>query len=351
MISDVEGTGQRGRLKIFLGYTSGAGKSFKMLSEGCRRKARGQDVVVGAVQPKRTAEIDLLLDGMEVIPMKHVDGIAAMDVEAILKRHPQVCIVDGLAFDNPECSRHAHRWQDVEELLSAGITVVASINLQYIDQQRDAVKAITGKRAMQTIPRQFLDASDEIELVDAPHEMLVKRSSDILSKDENDHDRVAKLAALRRIALVLTADVVDAGLRRYLDANGLKQHWRTQERILVCVAPGVNACEMIEAGKRVAECFDGELIVACVRNAPLSTTDAAMLETHVKLARTCKARIEMLASRDPIEAIVKFARGHGITQIFAGHSRRRNWWTRLFGMRISQLVRAVPELDVRIFPI
>jgi two-component system sensor histidine kinase KdpD len=193
--------------------------------------------------------------------------------------------------------------------------------------------------------------ADEIELVDAPHEMLIGKTSDVLSKDESQRDRSAKLAALRRIALVLTADVVDAGLRRYLHANGLKQHWRTQERILVCVAPGVNACEMIEAGKRVAECFDGELIVACVRDAPLSTSEAALLETHVKVARTCRARIEMIARKDPIEAIVEFARANGITQIFAGHSRQRNWWTRLFGMRISRLVRAAPELDVRIFPI
>ena len=159
-----------GRLKVFLGYASGVGKSFRMFDEGRRRKERGQDVVVGATQTKLAPEIEPLLNGLEMIPTQSLRGMPAMDVEAILLRHPQICLVDGLAYDNPPGSRNAHRWQDVEELLRAGITVVGSVNLQYIEDQRDAVELLTGKRVTQTIPREFLNTADEIVIVDAPSE-------------------------------------------------------------------------------------------------------------------------------------------------------------------------------------
>jgi two-component system sensor histidine kinase KdpD len=139
---------RRGRLKIFLGYASGVGKSFRMLDEGRRRKERGQDIVVGAIQPKSTPELDEVLRKLEVIPLKTSDGIACMDVDLILKRRPAVCLVDGLAYDNPPGSARAHRWQDVEQLLEAGIGVITSINLQYVEERRDEVARIQGKRAI-----------------------------------------------------------------------------------------------------------------------------------------------------------------------------------------------------------
>src|SRR5215467_1744647 len=158
------------RLKIFLGYASGVGKSFRMLDEGRRRRERGQDVVVGALQSKIPPDIEPLLASLEVIATLHAKSGQAMDVSAILARRPQICLVDGLAYDNPPGCRNAHRWQDVEELLQAGITVVGSVNLQYIEDQRDAVEKLTGKRVTQTVPREFLNTADEIVIVDAPTE-------------------------------------------------------------------------------------------------------------------------------------------------------------------------------------
>src|SRR5207344_3048269 len=158
----------RGRLKVFLGYASGVGKSFRMLDEGRRRHERGQDVVAGALQPEVPENIRSLLNSLEIVPTLDVGGVPVMDVPAILRRHPMVCLVDGLAYDNPEGSRNRYRWQDVEELLDAGISVVASVNLQYIDDQRDAVENITGKKVTQTVPRAFLNMADEIVLVDTP---------------------------------------------------------------------------------------------------------------------------------------------------------------------------------------
>src|SRR5271167_3692422 len=168
---------RRGRLKVFLGYASGVGKSFRMLDEGRRRKERGQDVVVGAIQPKTSPEIEGVLSKLEVIPLREVNGVAVMDTPAILQRRPSACLVDGLAYDNPPGWPHASRWEDVNELLDAGISVITSINIQYIDELQERVARITGKSVKQTIPRSFLNSADEIVVVDAPPEMCMERSN------------------------------------------------------------------------------------------------------------------------------------------------------------------------------
>jgi two-component system sensor histidine kinase KdpD len=169
---------RRGRLKVFLGYASGVGKSFRMLDEGRRRHERGQDVVVGAIQPKTSHETECVLNKLEVIPLREVQGIPVMDTAAILKRHPSVCLVDGLAYDNPPGSPHASRWEDVNELLDAGISVISSVNIQYIDELQERVARITGKSVKQTVPRSFLNSADEIVVVDAPPEMCRERAQD-----------------------------------------------------------------------------------------------------------------------------------------------------------------------------
>src|ERR1700677_4626411 len=168
---------RRGRLKVFLGYASGVGKSFRMLDEGRRRRARGQDVVVGAIQPKMSEELAGLLQKLEVIPLRDSGGISYMDVEALLKRHPQVVLVDGLAYDNPPGRPNAHRWQDVEQLLIAGIAVITSVNLQYVEERGAEVERIQGKRVSVTVPESFLRTADEIEVVDAPAEYCMPQAS------------------------------------------------------------------------------------------------------------------------------------------------------------------------------
>ena len=158
----------QGRLKIFLGYAGGVGKSFRMFDEGRRRRSRGEDVAVAATQSTEPAVVGELLHGLEVIPPRVVDGVYAIDVEAVLRRHPQVCLIDGLAYRNPPGSRHAERWQDVEDLLTSGISVVTSINLQYVKERQRQVEAIRGKAVRDSVPEAFIRAADEIELVDGP---------------------------------------------------------------------------------------------------------------------------------------------------------------------------------------
>lgn len=150
---------RRGRLKVFLGYASVVGKSFQMLDEGRRRRERGEDVVVCGLQPQYPPEIQSVLQKLEIIPMLKIDGVEAIDIPAVIRRHPQVALIDGLAYDNPPGSPNAHRWQDVEQLLDAGISILTSVNLQYLEKLQEEVERITGKRAAYTIPRGFLDRS------------------------------------------------------------------------------------------------------------------------------------------------------------------------------------------------
>jgi two-component system sensor histidine kinase KdpD len=340
---------RRGKLKVFLGYASGVGKSFRMLDEGRRRRERGQDVVVGAIQPKTSPEIEGLLCQLEVIPLQTVEGVPVMDLPAILKRHPGVCLVDGLAYDNPPGSANPSRWQDVEQLLEAGISVISSVNIQYIDELRERVETITGKGVTQTVPRSFLNSADEIVVVDAPPEMCITRSSDGQIKP-GQYSEAQKLSELREIALLLAADVVDRQLETYLQRNGIAQTFGAQERILVCVTPRANAEAMIASGKRNAERFHGDLTVAYVSQPEISADDQAALERNLAIARVANAHIEILDGEDAIATILNFARERGITQIFVGHTARQRWWQRLNGTPLDRLILGAQDIDVRVFP-
>ena len=328
-----EKQGASGRLKVFLGYASGVGKSFRMFDEGRRRKERGQDVVVGALQSKIPADIEPLLGTLEIVPTVSIKGVPVMDVEAILRRQPHICLVDGLAYHNPPGSRNAHRWQDVEELLHAGITVVGSVNLQYIEDQRDAVEALTGKRVTQTIPREFLNTADEIVIVDAPTEKGTERRT-----------------ALREMALVLSADVIDAGLQRYLRSHGIEQTWGMHERFLICLTPRANFERMIASARRSAARFHCDVLAVYVKQEKLSGADQKSLEEGLAKARAGGLQVEMLEGEDPVATIVQYARAHGVSQIFVGHSAKKDLGTRMLGSPVSRLVRAARGMDVRVFP-
>jgi two-component system sensor histidine kinase KdpD len=304
-----------------------------MFDEGRRRRERGQDVVVGALQTKVPAEIQPLLSSLEIIPTLKVKGVSVVDVQAILQRHPQVCLIDGLAYDNPPGSRNSHRWQDVEELLLAGITIVTSLNLQHIEDQREAVEKLTGKRVRQTIPREFLNTADEIVIVDAPTEKSPGRRT-----------------ALREMALVLSADVIDAGLQRYLHSHGIEQPWGTHERFLICLTPRANFQRMVATARRNAARFHCDVLAVYVRRPGLSDAEREILEQGLAKAREDGAQVEVLEGEDPVETIVRYARSHGITQIFVGHSARKDLGTRMFGSPVSRLVRAARGIDVRVFP-
>jgi len=343
---------RRGRLKIFLGYAGGVGKSFRMLDEARRRRERGEDVVVGAMQLKVSPEVEALLQRMVVIPLRSVNGVPTMDVDAILRRHPQVCVVDGLAYDNPPGSAHPKRWQDVEHLMSSGISVVATVNLQHIEERREQVAKITGKHVTDTVPESFLRNADEIEIVDAPPDFCLQRSSGDLGANGTGPGRSLPqlLSELREIALLLAADVVDYQLEAYLVRHGIEQLWGAHERILVCVSPYADAAKMIASGKRNADRFHGELFVAYMNQPDLTPEEKAVLDKNLALAREASARIEALDGEDPSRTIMLFARAHGVTQIFLTNRTRSHWWDRIVGRPLDHLIRAAENIDVRVFP-
>ena len=337
----------KGRLKIFLGYASGVGKSFRMLDEARRRRDRGQDVVIGAVQPRMSDDVRELVKNLETIPLKGVGPESAMDMETLLRRCPSLCVVDGLAYNNPPGVRNPTRWQDVTELLDKGVSVLASINVQYVAELTAQVEAVTGKHVAHTVPVAFLKSADEIEIVDAPPEEPIERAP-----EEQTHaaKREQQLSKLRELTLVLAANVVDCQLVEYLKTQGLNQNFSTQERILVCITPRANVRAMIDTGKIIADRFHGELIVAYVEQPGISETDQAALDEKLQVARAAGACIEMLKGEDPVEAILTFVRSHGITQLFIGHSQRAGLWSRLWGNPVDKLIRGSPGVDIRVFP-
>src|SRR5262249_37215600 len=185
-------------------------------------------------EPRAPREVAKLMNKLEVIPLMTITHGTAIDVPAIIRRHPAICVIDGLAYNNPEGARNPTRWQDVQDLLDAGIKVIGSINIQYVAELRDQVEKITGKKITETVPVSFLKSADEIEIVDAPPEEPIERTTE----EQVEADRRAqRLSQLRELALVLTADVVDQQLNQYLECHGMEPHYGANERILVCVTP------------------------------------------------------------------------------------------------------------------
>ena len=300
-----------------------------------RRSATAQRTWAGrsgwGAATRVASEIKTILSSLEIVPTVDIEGVPVIDVPAVLRRHPQVCVVDGLAYDNP-WARNLHRWQDVEELLENGINVIGSVNLQHIDDQCDKVEGLTGTHVTEKIPREFLNKADEIVVVDAPTE-----------------GAPPELSMLREMALVLSADVIDEGLQRYLQSHDIEAS-RTQERYLVCLTGRSNADRMMASAHQSAARFHCDILVVYVRPPNSSEEDHRVMEEFLSQARMKDSRVDVLEGNDLVDSVVQYARSHGVTQIFVGHSMRNDWRTRLWGTPVGRLIRAAEGMDVRVFP-
>jgi len=338
---------RRGRLKVFLGYAPRVGKSFRMFDEGRRRKERGEDVVVGSVQGDVTPDIQAILSQLELVPTipERYAGreYQVVDLAGLFRRHPQFCLIDGLASDNPPGSRNPQRWQDVENLLGRGIGVITAVNVQHIRERQDDVARVTGKRAAYSVPEAFLIDADDIEVVDAPPEALLGRG------DQTGLPDARQLAELRELALVLAANVVDRQLQGYLTSHGIAATWGVQERILVCLTPRSNAAPMLRSGRRNARRFHGALLAAYVEQENLDPEDRRKLEANLDLARELEAEVHCLKGGDLVDAILAFAREQHVTQVFLGHTQRDKprWFSR---SPIDRLIEEAVDFDLRLFP-
>jgi two-component system, OmpR family, sensor histidine kinase KdpD len=339
-ITAQEAHATHGRLKIFLGYAPRVGKSLRMFDEGRRRKKRGQDVVIGAIQSKGSNDIASLIREFEIIPPLRVADTDTIDVDAILHRAPQVCLVDELARDNPSGSRYAHRWEEVEAVRAHGVNVVGAINLQHICEQQDAVERITNRRSASSVPQSFIQSADEIVIVDVPAESLATSNLN-----------PAQLSELRELALLLAAQVVEQQLQHYMESHGILQSWGTQERILVCITPRSSAREMLQSGARAAQRFHGQLLAVYVKQEGLTREAEEAVEENLEFARKLGAEVHVVEgnSKDPIAEIIRFAREQRITQVFVGHTQQSAWkfWSQ---NPVDKLIREAEGMDVRIFP-
>jgi two-component system sensor histidine kinase KdpD len=340
---------QRGKLKVFLGYASGVGKSFQMLDEGRRRHQRGEDVIACALQTDYPPDVQSIVDQMETIPTIVTNCGEAIDVYRVLDRRPEVVLIDGLAYDNPPECNNRHRWQDAEQLLNAGISVLTTVNVQYLENLQDEIERITGKRAPHIVPWEFVHKSaDEIAVVDAPSE------EGALGGIEDSSARLAEkhqLSRLRELALLVAASVVDRQLESYLRSQGTEQTWGVQERILVCVTTESDATEMLESARRNADRFQGEFYVLYFSVTPLSKPKRDRLEKNLQRARELGATVHALSDSDAVTAMLKFATQRGVTQIFVSRSSMQpDIWTRLRGSLAVRLIRAAEGIDVIIYP-
>lgn len=335
---------------MFLGYASGVGKSMRMLDEGRRRKERGADVVVAATQASASPQVQALLKSFEIVPLRQIAGGSAIDVEAVRKRQPEIALVDGLAYQNPPGSARAQRWQDVEDILSAGISVIASVNLQYVEERQAQVAAIRGRSVAESVPESFLRTADEIEVVDAPPEYCVNELAAAGEPASEIARREHQLSGLRELALLLAAEVVDHQLEDYLRRAGIEHSYGTHERILVWITPRSSAEVMIRRGRRQADRFHGELFVVHARQRGLSETDQAVLEQNLTVAHQAQATVEVLDGRDPAGELLGYAHRHGITQIFVGHTREQGWRSRFRRTPVERIILDAEGIDVRLFP-
>jgi two-component system sensor histidine kinase KdpD len=339
---------RKGRLKVFLGYTSGVGKTHRMLHEAKRRWERGEDLVIAALPTTLSEELRLMTASMRAIPPLTPGGM--IDLSRLLARRPEIVVADPLAFDNLPGSRNTNRWQDLLELLSGGISVLTAVNIQYIDELEDQTALTPGKIATTTVPRRFIERADEIEVVDVPPEWLtqrrIKRPHEVW-----DDERKRRLTELREVALLLAAEVVDQQLDRYLARHGLDVTTRTHERILVCLTPGSAAARMIDVAVRNRDRYKGELYVIYVRQPGLTADQEAALESNLELARAANALVHVLDGADPVKQIAAFAKEKRITQVFIGHTLKRGWWSTFRGTPVDRLIGLGEEFDIHIFPL
>ncbi|PLW64452.1 histidine kinase, partial [Streptomyces sp. DJ] len=352
----------RGTLRIYLGAAPGVGKTYAMLSEAHRRAERGTDVVVGFVESHGRPRTEALLHGLEVVPRRGITHRGAvfteMDLDAVLARRPAVALVDELAHTNVPGSRNAKRWQDVDELLDAGIDVVSTVNIQHLESLGDVVQAITGVRQRETVPDEVVRRADQIELVDMSPEALRRRmahgnvySADRVDAALSNYFRPGNLTALRELALLWTADRVDEYLQRYRADHGISSTWQARERIVVGLSGGPEGSTLIRRAARMAAKGSGSEVLALyvARSDGLTSASPEELAVQRTLVEDLGGTFHSVIGDDVPTALLEFARGVNATQIVLGASRRRAWQY-VLGPGIGATVarESGPDLDVHI---
>ena len=350
-----------GRLRIYLGAAPGVGKTYAMLGEARRRTARGTDVVVALVETHNRPQTAQMLTGLEVVPRRAVEHRGArfeeMDVDAVLARHPQVALVDELAHTNVPGSRNAKRWQDVQELLAAGIDVISTVNIQHLESLNDVVEAITGVRQRETVPDAMVRAADQIELVDMSPESLRRRLAhgNVYASEKVDaalanYFRVGNLTALRELALLWVADRVEEGLERYRADHGIEATWAARQRIVVALTGGPEGATLLRRGAGIAGRSAGRVLVAVhvVRGDGTVGADPDDIARLRQLTEDLSGTFHTVVGDDIASAVLDFARSVNGTQVVVGASRRSRFSMAVRPSTADQIVQESGEIDVHV---
>lgn len=353
-----------GRLKIFLGAAPGVGKTYEMLSEGAARRRSGTDVVIGVVETHGRAETEALTCGLEIVPRRAVpyEGrtLDEMDIDAILARHPAIVLVDELAHTNAPGSRHPKRYQDVEELLAAGINVYSTLNIQHVESLNDVIASFTRVRVRETVPDSILEAA-ELEVVDIPPDELIERLKEGKVYLPQEATRAlahffskSNLSALRELALRRAAQAVDSQMLDHVRANALGGTWAGSERIVVAISEQPGAEGLVRATKRMADALHAPWTAVHVetpRSRQLGLDEHRRIASTLNLATQLGGAVAMVPAAGIIEGLKGFAGDARATQIIVGKSARSRWFELRHGSVVDRLVRETPGIAVHVLPL
>lgn len=350
----------RGIFKLFLGYAPGVGKTYSMLSEAIRRKSRGEDVVIGIVETHGRKGIQELAEQLEPVQRQMLDYkgtvFEEMDVAAILRRKPEVVLVDELAHTNIPGSKHRKRYEDIQELLAARIDVNSTLNIQHIESIAPTVRAITGVTVRETVPDWVPLSASETVMVDLTPEALQNRMKrgDVYSQEKVEQSlknffRRGNLIALRELALRQVAEQVDRSLESYMDAKDIQQNWGVRERIAVCISGNPSGQYLVARAARMARRMDAELYVVYVqREIGPREENPQVLATNLRFAENLGAKVMKLQGRSVADTIAEFVRNKYITQVIFGRAPVRDWRKYLYLSVVHRFLRESPPVDVHI---
>jgi two-component system sensor histidine kinase KdpD len=350
----------RGQLKIFMGYAAGVGKTYAMLEAAHQRQKQGMDVVVGYVETHGRVETEAFVKGLEVLPRRpveyHGSKFTELDVDAVLKRHPALVLVDEFAHTNAPKSRHPKRYLDVEEILDAGIDVYTTLNVQHLESLNDVVAQVTGVVVKETVPDRVIDEASEIEVIDLPPDELLTRLQegkvyvpDQAARAIQKFFRKGNLTALREMSLRRAAERVDDQMRAYMRTSAIAGPWPATERLLVCISPSPLAEKLIRTTRRLADEIGAEWFAVYVEVASrpeLNPANRERIGKSLQLAEELGARTRTLTGHSIPEAILAYASKHNITKIVIGKPIRPRWRELLAGSMVDRLIYASGDVDV-----
>lgn len=355
---------KHGKLTVFLGAAAGVGKTYDMLEAARERLAEGVDVVIGWVETHGRAETENLLRSLPAVPPRRLQyrgkEFGEMDLDALLARRPQLALVDELAHTNIPGSRHTRRYQDVEELLAAGINVYTTLNIQHLETLNDIVAQVTGVTVRETVPDRILEKAAQIHLVDIPAEELIQRLKEgkVYVPGQAEHAlrkffRPGNINALRELALRYTAKRVDRQVESYMRVHGIPGPWPTGERIMVCISPSPFSAQLIRTARRMAEGLKAEWLAVNVetpRRLPISEAEKDRLARNKRLAEELGAETISLTGNDVAEELLELARKRNVSQIVIGKPLHSKFWEWVHGSIVDRVIRHSQGISIHVLP-